>query len=91
MTTPVDWTDRSLAEASKLNPQVRARVFQAVNRFAETGHGVVKALKAAGGALRLRVGNYRIVFEYNNSRSGERIMRVLRVLPRDRAYRNYDD
>jgi mRNA-degrading endonuclease RelE of RelBE toxin-antitoxin system len=56
---------------------------------ADTGHGDVKRLKTPGNEFRLRVGQYRVIFE-SEYQPAARIIRILRVLSRERAYRDYD-
>ena len=86
----VEWSNRALDDADKLDSQTRHRIYNGIDRFADTGHGDAKKLAGSSGHLRLRVGQYRVRFIYDAS-SGERILIVLRVLPRDRAYRDSDD
>jgi len=59
------------------------RVREAVNRFAATGQGDVRKLAGGGDEYRLRVGDYRVRFTYQERTT----MVVLRVLHRREAYR----
>ncbi len=47
----------------KLTPQTRARLEAKLKDFAETGQGDVKKLKGFKNKYRLRVGDYRVLFE----------------------------
>ena len=62
-----------------------ARLIQALERFAASGHGDVKHLKGRTDELRLRVGAWRIRFTLADD--GQTV-NVLRILPRGRAYRD---
>lgn len=86
----VEWSSRALDDADKLDHQTRQRVYNGIERYADTGHGDAKRLAGSSGHFRLRVGQYRVRFIYDDS-YGERILVVLRVLRRDRAYRDSDD
>jgi mRNA-degrading endonuclease RelE of RelBE toxin-antitoxin system len=85
----VEWSTRALDDATRLDTQTRKRIYDSIERFAETGYGDIKKLQGPYGHRRLRVGQYRVRFMYDDS-SGERVFVVLRVLPRDRAYRDHD-
>ena len=53
-------------------------------RLAESGYGDVRKLQGTDFEWRLRVGDWRVRFVYDYE---ETIIRVVRVLPRGRAYR----
>jgi mRNA interferase RelE/StbE len=80
----IKWTPRAEKDLRRLDRQVAERVRAAVRRFAETGQGEVTKLTAEGGDLRLRVGDWRVRFDYDHE---HRALIVLRVLPRGRAFR----
>jgi mRNA interferase RelE/StbE len=80
----VRWTERALKDAEKLDPRMRERVLDALDRLAETGHGDVKKLVDRGEMLRLRVGDWRVIFLLSHAGAA---IEVLRVLPRGQAYR----
>jgi mRNA interferase RelE/StbE len=52
-----------------------------IKRYADTGAGDVKSLAGATHLLRLRVGDFRVLFE-----EGEKTILVIRVRPRGEAY-----
>lgn len=59
------------------------RVLNALHQYAETGHGDVKALEGdLAGLLRLRVGDYRVLFDETSDS-----IHVHRVRNRREAYR----
>jgi mRNA interferase RelE/StbE len=61
----VYWTERALREAERLDRRARERVVAAVEWFAETEHGDIKRHRGVEPpAWRLRVGHYRVVFEF---------------------------
>ena len=71
-------------EMRRLQPIVQDRILAALDRLAEAGTGDVQKLADREGEWRLRVGAYRVIFERNPS---QRLLVVLYVLPRSRAYR----
>ena len=79
----VQWRSRALRELNSLDRVVARRVVAALERYAETGHGDMIRLQDSGGRSRLRVGDWRILFE--DLPDGQ--IRVLRVLHRSQAYR----
>ena len=71
-------------EVSRIAKPDRARIVAAIDRLAETPH-LGAALKGdLRGLRRLRVGDYRVVYEV---RDGELIVLVVRVAQRREAYR----
>jgi mRNA interferase RelE/StbE len=74
---------RAEADMRALDPPVAARIFDAIERLAETGQGDVKKLKGSDREYRLRVGNWRVRFERLDSQTYV----ILRVLHRRDAYR----
>lgn len=77
----VEWTERALKDAARLDRRQRERIIAAIDRLAVTGQGDSKRLQGREHEWRLRVGNWRIRFEY---RDGTLV--ILRVLPRGSAY-----
>jgi mRNA-degrading endonuclease RelE of RelBE toxin-antitoxin system len=80
------WERRAADELAALargNPSMGRRTVQAIQRFAATGLGDVRRLTGEEN-LRLRVGDWRVIFTYD---VGRRSIIILRVLPRGRAYR----
>ena len=74
----------ALKEIEKIDKPTRFRIVKAIDELAENPH-VGKALKGhLSGLRRIRVGNYRIVYEINQ---GEVLVLVLRVSHRSQAYR----
>ncbi|HYO46531.1 MAG TPA: type II toxin-antitoxin system RelE/ParE family toxin [Gemmatimonadota bacterium] len=81
----VRWMPRAIKDLKRLPKRDSRRVMDAVERFARTNDGDVQQLTDVDPPEhRLRVGDYRVRF--NLDRPG-RILTVLRVLPRDKAYR----
>ena len=78
----VVWTDRAEKDARRLPPEIRKRVAETVDRYAETGHGDVLRLKGfEPPRYRLRVGDYRAIFRPQGS-----VLVILRVRHRRDAY-----
>jgi mRNA-degrading endonuclease RelE of RelBE toxin-antitoxin system len=81
----VAWTERALRDAEHLDAKVRQRILAAIDRYAADERGDVIRLEAVEPPeWRLRVGALRVRFRRD---TGERILLILRVLPRDKAYR----
>ena len=68
----------------RLEPSTAQRVRQSVIAFTETGHGDIVKLQGREAEWRLRVGAWRVRFDFTE---GGRTLRVLRVLHRREAYR----
>lgn len=72
---------RARKDLRKLDPDVRQRIISGIERFAEHGHGDVKHLTDFTPEYRLRIGDYRVLFE----REGDTIT-VYRIKHRRDAY-----
>lgn len=84
MSWSVEWTPRALKDMRRLDAAVRRRVSDAVERYAETGVGdVVQLTDVEPPEYRMRVGAWRVRFQ---RRSRRKVLVILRVLPRDKAY-----
>jgi len=71
-------------ELQRLVKKDRSRIVEAVDQLAEQPH-VGKLLKGGfSGLRRIRVGNYRIIYEIND---GEVLIIVLRIAHRREVYR----
>ena len=78
----VHYTDRAAKDMENLPFKDRQRVLDAVDRFAESGVGDVRALGGRWhGRFRLRSGTWRVIFRMENG------IVVIRVLHRREAYR----
>ncbi len=98
MTTETTFAPAARRDLNRLDPQVAQRVLRAVRRYVEADQGDVRRLQAAGGELRLRVGDWRVRFtDRIETRPAEppttgtvsvRVVEVLRIVPRGRAYRS---
>ncbi len=75
------WTDPAKLDVRRLDKSTALRVFAALQRFAETGEGDVKALQERD-ELRLRIADYRLFFIFSSD-----TIEVRRVLHRREAYR----
>ena len=76
--------ERDLEQIGRHGPQVARRIFHATTQYAETGHGDVVKLSGQGRLYRLRVGDWRVIFTYED---GGFVVLALRVLNRRDAYR----
>jgi len=85
VTFKVRWQRSARRDLKRLDPPVQERVIQAIDHFARTGEGdVVRLVNVTPPEYRLRVGDWRIRFAQDAER---RVLDVLRVLKRDKAYR----
>lgn len=81
---PVRWSESAERDLRRLDQVNQRRVASVVVRFAETSEGEVKRLQGPLGAeFRLRSGDLRIRFRID----ADGTIVILRVLPRDKAYR----
>lgn len=79
-------TPRAQREMRAAPADTRRRIFAALDRLAEgMVGGDVRKLQGVDDEWRLRVGDWRVRFRYDTP---ARILVVLRVLPRGRAYRD---
>ena len=80
----VNFAKRADRDMERLDPPVRQRVADGIERLAGGDPSTdVRRLKGSD-ELRMRVGNWRVRFERD---AAKREIVVLRVLPRDRAYK----
>ena len=84
MTWTVEITAPARRDLRRLDRQVAARVIEAIERLATTGQGNTIRLQGSSNEWRLRVGDWRVRFEQDRTTM---TIRILRVLPRGRAYR----
>ena len=75
------WTEQAKADVRRIDRETAMRILTALDRFARTGEGDVKALQGRD-ELRLRIADYRLFF-VNIADALE----VRRVLHRREAYR----
>ena len=82
----VEWSVRSIKDMRRLSPGDRERVIAKIEQYAEFPEGLANQVSSLTNSdyLRLRVGNYRVIFSVDNSTVA--IMLVLRVRHRREAY-----
>lgn len=81
----IEWRPRASKELSRIDARLQPRVVAAVERLASTQQGDVKRLTDVHPPeYRLRVGDIRVIFEFDTSTD---TLTVLHVLPRGEAYR----
>lgn len=87
----VEFTARSLKDLRALDKPSAVRVLRKVEELRSGLTGDVKALTAFGYGFRLRVGDYRVLFDIEQRENVEkiiiRVIVVQRVLHRREAYR----
>jgi mRNA-degrading endonuclease RelE of RelBE toxin-antitoxin system len=84
----VELSSRARRDLRALDHAPRARVMEAIARYADTGHGDVVHLKGTNRpGFRLRVGVWRVLFELDELTGELHVMLVQRVLHRREAYR----
>lgn len=79
----VVWAPSARKDLRRLDRTTLERVYAAVHRLAETGHGDAKKLQGVD-EYRLRVGKWRVRFQRHDETA---TLKILRVLPRGEAYR----
>ncbi|WP_434318589.1 type II toxin-antitoxin system RelE family toxin [Leifsonia sp. P73] len=85
MTYRIDVAPAAARELRKLDPPARRRIQAAVELLAEAPRPpAAKPLADSGGAWRVRVGDYRIVYDIEDDRL---VILVLRVAHRREVYR----
>lgn len=78
------WSENAEKDLRRFDQVNQRRVARVALRFAETGEGEIKRLQGPlGEEFRLRSGNVRIRFQVDSDGT----IVILRVLPRDKAYR----
>jgi mRNA-degrading endonuclease RelE of RelBE toxin-antitoxin system len=83
-TVVVRWSEDAEKDVRRLDPVNQRRVMRVIRRFAETRVGELKRLQGPlGDEFRLRSGDLRIRFSVEPGGT----LVILRVLPRDKAYR----
>ncbi len=79
----VEWSRPSERDLRRLDQETAQRVYAAIRRFADSGYGDVARIRGAGDEFRLRVGDIRVRFSFDQNRDA---IVIKRVLPRDKAY-----
>jgi mRNA-degrading endonuclease RelE of RelBE toxin-antitoxin system len=83
----VRWTSRAIKDLKKTTREDRKKIESAVDEFADSGTGDMRHLVDSNPPrYRLRVGSWRVIF-IRGEAGGEKQINILRVLPRDKAYR----
>ena len=84
MTWTVVWSDWALRDLERLEARLSQRIVRAMVSYGESARGDVKKLQGEEDRWRLRVGDWRVIFRRDSAR---RELLVLRVFPRQSAYR----
>jgi len=78
-----EWTEKALDELNKLEPTISSRIIKKIDELLSDPYSLnIKRLKGIE-AFRLRVGDYRVIFEV----SGNNIL-ILKVGHRRNIYKN---
>ena len=80
----VRWSGPALRDMRRLDQTTARRIRQTINRYAGTEYGDVISMRGRDREWRLRVGQWRVLFNFYEVQDS---LMVLRVLPRGRAYR----
>lgn len=85
MTYPVQWARKTVKQLEKLDRPAQKKIVLAVTKLADDPrpHGV-QSLVTRPGEYRLRVGDYRVVYEIHDNRL---LVLVVAVAHRREAYR----
>lgn len=79
----VEFERRADRDLERLDPQVKQRVFTAIDRLASDPRGASLRKLTGRAESRLRVGDWRVIVELDVA---TRTIVIQRVLPRGRAY-----
>ena len=85
MIRTVRWEQSALKALRSLPAEVARRIGRAVDRYTQTGQGDVRKLQGADGLYRLRVGDHRVIFEFED---GQFVIVILRLGNRRDVYRD---
>ncbi len=87
MTYRIDVAPAALRQLRKLDPQARRKVQAAIELLAEEPRPpAAKMLVNSGGAWRVRIGDYRVVYDIED---GRLVVLVLAVAHRREVYRSF--
>ena len=82
-TYQIEWLEEAKADVRALDRPTAMRIFEGVLRLARSGIGDVTTLQGdMAGSLRLRIGDYRVLFSFESN-----TMRIFGVRHRSGAYR----
>jgi len=81
----IQWTSAAARDLRRLDDKIQERIRQALYRLADHGQGDVRKLEGVAAEFRLRVGDWRVRFRFDDATG---TIDVLRVLTRGRAYRD---
>ena len=88
MARSIAWTRQARSDLRKLSRRDSDRVQRAVARLAVSGQGDIERLRGfASAQYRLRVGDWRVRYRYEEAGTQEEGISVTRVLHRREAYR----
>jgi mRNA-degrading endonuclease RelE of RelBE toxin-antitoxin system len=83
MPLDIEWSEEARADVRRLDKPTALQIFDALLRFARTGHGDIKQLRGElAGKLRLRCGDYRLIMSVYGG-----VLRIHSVRHRKEAYR----
>jgi len=80
----VRWTPQAIRDLRRLEQELVERIRAAVRALAQEHRGDIRKLQDGDGLWRLRVGDYRVIFSFDDE--ADEIV-VLRVKPRSSTYR----
>lgn len=84
MARGVEYTTRARMDLRRIDRAASARILSGVARYAETGAGDVRAMRANVADFRLRVGDWRVLFDKDRETGA---LVIVRVLHRRESYR----
>lgn len=84
MNRRVEYSNRALRDFRRLDNSTKVRIINRLDRLAAGGVSDVRRLQASDNDRRLRVGDWRVIFEYKDA---NRTIYVHRIRHRREAYR----
>ncbi|HXG41578.1 MAG TPA: type II toxin-antitoxin system RelE/ParE family toxin [Dehalococcoidia bacterium] len=85
MSWQVEWSERAITDLRWLPARDAKRVIEAVERYAQSGHGDIRKIRGRDALFRLRIGTWRVLFTPDVD---SRRIYVLTVRHRREAYRD---
>lgn len=79
----VRWEHDARQHFRRIDQRTQRRIVDALDRFVPEGYGDIKRLVAQDAEYRLRIGNWRVLFDLELN---DRTLIVVDVLPRGSAY-----
>ena len=78
------FTNRALRDLKRLDAPTHARILAGIKQYVDSPPAKAVRLKGAGDTLRIRIGDWRVLFVFQTV---EHVVEIQRVVHRSQAYR----